>query len=401
MTFNQPARFPPPSMPPGPRCAHCGTRVAENATACFMCGADVRSRPRQRRRIPWSDIFLFTVVIGLALLWWTRGDRLPTLSAQVAAQHTPGAAAPTPLPGASRAAPAQTVQPTATAPPTATPTPTVTPEFIAYTLKSGDTLLGVANAYGIPLDAILKANGLTGRELLKAGQTLRLPTTGMRPEQLTGNVTPAATATPDDSTLIYRVQKGDTLSALATRYKVDLATILAANNLDGGAILAVGQVIIIPRGAPTPTATPTAPVTPTPTPGFPLPAPDLLGPANGAVLAADAPIVLRWTAVGTLSEEDWYVVRLWPEAEGLQGTRVYYLKGTSLRLDHAMRLPSTVQDRRWRWQVVVARQSGRLAVVEPLGTTTPFETSQSAPPANMNPPKPLSAPSELRTFEWR
>ncbi|QLQ06506.1 MAG: hypothetical protein HZY76_10940 [Anaerolineae bacterium] len=116
------------------------------------------------------------------------------------------------------------------------------------------------------------------------------------------------------------------------------------------------------------------------------------------MLAADAPIVLRWTAVGTLSEEDWYVVRLWPEAEGLQGTRVYYLKGTSLRLDHAMRLPSTVQDRRWRWQVVVARQSGRLAVVEPLGTTTPFETSQSAPPANMNPPKPLSAPSELRTF---
>ncbi|QLQ06507.1 MAG: LysM peptidoglycan-binding domain-containing protein [Anaerolineae bacterium] len=257
-------------MPPG-RAAPTAAHAAENATACFMCGADVRSRPRQRRRIPWSDIFLFTVVIGLALLWWTRGDRLPTLSAQVAAQHTPGAAAPTPCP-ARRAAPAQTVQPTATAPPTATPTPTVTPEFIAYTLKSGDTLLGVANAYGIPLDAILKANGLTGRELLKAGQTLRLPTTGMRPEQLTGNVTPAATATPDDSTLIYRVQKGDTLSALAT--------LQGRSGHDSGRQQPRRRRHPrgrsghhYPRGAPTPTATPTAPVTPTPTPGFPYPRP--------------------------------------------------------------------------------------------------------------------------------
>lgn len=397
MTFNQREQFPPPSMPPGPRCAHCGTRVAENATTCFMCGADVRSRPRQRRQIPWSDIFLFAVVVGLAALWWTRGDRLPTLSAEVAAQLTPAAT----LSITPTMTPTQTLVATVTLTPTVTPTLTATPEFIAYAMKSGDTLLGIASTYGIPLEAILKANGLTGREVLKAGQTLRLPTAGLKPEQLTGNVTPVATATPDDSTLIYRVQKGDTLSGLAARYKVDLGTILAANKLDGAAILQVGQVLIIPRGTPTPTATPTVPMTPTPTPGFPLSAPNPLGPANGAMLAADAPIVLRWTAVGTLSEEDWYVVRVWSMAEGLEQTHVYYLKGTSLRLDHAMRLPSTVEDRRWKWQVVVARQPGRLPVVVPLGTPVPESFDQPVPPATMNPPQPLSAPSELRTFEWR
>jgi hypothetical protein len=119
------------------------------------------------------------------------------------------------------------------------------------------------------------------------------------------------------------------------------------------------------------------------------------------MLAADAPIVLRWTAVGTLSEEDWYVVRVWSMAEGPEQTHVYYLKGTSLRLDHAMRLPSTVEDRRWKWQVVVARQPGRLPVVVPLGTPAPEDFDQPVPPATMNPPQPLSAPSELRTFEWR
>ncbi len=401
MTLNQREQLPPPSMPPGPRCAHCGTRVAENATTCFMCGADVHSRPRQRWRIPWSDIFLFAVVIGLAVLWWTRSDRLPALSAAGAAQRTPTVTAAAGLSTTLSVTQTQTLVPTATLTPTVTPTPTPIPEFIAYTLKSGDTLLGIANTYGLALDAILKANNLTGREVLKAGQTLRLPTAGMKPELLGGNATPLATATPDDSTLIYRVQKGDTLSTLATRYKVDLGTILAANKLDAGAILPIGQVLIIPRGTPTPTATPTVPVTPTPTPGFPLPAPNPLGPANGAVLAADAPVVLRWTAVGTLSEEDWYVVRVWPVAEGLEGTRVYYLKGTSLRLDHALRLPSTVEDRRWKWQVVVARQPGRLPVVVPLGTAVPEGMLQPVPPADMNPPQPLSAPSQLRTFEWR
>ncbi len=400
MTFNQREQIPPPSMPPGPRCAHCGTRVAENATTCFMCGADVHSRPRQRRQIPWSDIVLFTVVIGLAALWWTRGDRLPTLSAEVAAQQTPADAAAT-LSVTPNVTQTKTLVPTATLTPTVTPTLTPTPEFIAYALKSGDTLLGIASTYGIPLEAILKANNLNGREVLKAGQTLRLPTAGMRPELLGGNVTPVATATPDDSTLIYRVQKGDTLSGLAARYKVDLGTILAANKLDAGAILPVGQVLIIPRGTPTPTATPTVPMTPTPTPGFPLPAPAPLGPANGAVLAADAPVVLRWTAVGTLSEEDWYVVRVWPMAHGTEATQVYYLKGTSLRLDHALRLPSTIEDRRWKWQVVVARQPGRLPVVVPLGTPPPGDVAQPVATPQLAPAQPLSAPSALRTFEWR
>lgn len=398
MTFNQREQIPPPSMPPGPRCAHCGTRVAENATTCFMCGADVRSRPRQRRQIPWSDIVLFAVVVGLAALWWTRGDQLPALSANEA---TPAAGTLAALSVTPTATPTQTLVPSATITPTLTPTLTPTPEFIAYALKSGDTLNGIANTYGIPLEAILKANNLTGREVLKAGQTLRLPTGGMKPELLSGNVTPVATATPDNSTLIYRVQKGDTLSSLATRFKVDLGTILATNKLDGSAILPIGQVLIIPRGTPTPTATPTVPMTPTPTPGFPLPAPNPLGPANGAVLAADAPIVLRWTAVGTLSEEDWYVVRVWPMAHGLDAAQVHYLKGTSLRLDHSMRLPSTVEDRRWKWQVVVARQPGRLPMVAPLGTPMPEDAVQPTPLPDLDPAQPLSAPSELRTFEWR
>jgi LysM repeat protein len=84
---------------------------------------------------------------------------------------------------ATRDAPTATVaQATATVPaptavpgPTATPTPAPQPTF--HTIEAGDTLLSVAQNYGVPLNALLIANGYGSTEelTLAVGDQLQIP----------------------------------------------------------------------------------------------------------------------------------------------------------------------------------------------------------------------------------
>lgn len=89
---------------------------------------------------------------------------------------------------------AVTARPTATpAPytPAPTATPTVTPTPFIYTLKGGDTLLGLAIEYGSSLQAIQDANGITDPRGLLVGQQIIIP----REVELSAG-TPTATASP-------------------------------------------------------------------------------------------------------------------------------------------------------------------------------------------------------------
>lgn len=59
-----------------------------------------------------------------------------------------------------------------TAPTTVAPTTTV-PLF--YEVQSGDTLTEIADAYSLPIKAIMDANGITDQDAIQAGQILELP----------------------------------------------------------------------------------------------------------------------------------------------------------------------------------------------------------------------------------
>lgn len=89
----------------------------------------------------------------------------------------------------------------ATQAPTATPapytpaptlTPTVTPTPIFYTIQQGDSLLGVAEEYGVTVAAIQDANGILDPRSLQIGQQLVLPLSEEDEEDLT-NATPTPT----------------------------------------------------------------------------------------------------------------------------------------------------------------------------------------------------------------
>jgi len=59
-----------------------------------------------------------------------------------------------------------------TAPPAASPTP---PGPLTYAVEAGDTLAAIARTYGVSIDDLMTANGLTDPNLLQVGQILIIP----------------------------------------------------------------------------------------------------------------------------------------------------------------------------------------------------------------------------------
>ncbi len=60
-------------------------------------------------------------------------------------------------------------------PPTPTFTPTPSPTPIVYVVQSGDTLLGIAQEYGVDMTALQNANGLVDPQYLSIGESLIIP----------------------------------------------------------------------------------------------------------------------------------------------------------------------------------------------------------------------------------
>ena len=113
-----------------------------------------------------------------------------------------------------------------------------------------------------------------------------------------------------------------------------------------------------PPSTPQPTPQSTPPPMPTPTLAYPYPAPALLAPADGQVFqGTDQAIVLTWASVGILAQDEWYVVRLRYEAEGMDQPPNAWTKTTSWRVPAEVYPSSDVASRLLRWDVTVKRQT--------------------------------------------
>lgn len=129
----------------------------------------------------------------------------------------------------------------------------------AVTLQPGETVDVIARRYGVPAQAILRANNLADASRVQPGTRLVIPsyqasnqqTTGAPPAPL-GQTKPSAPITPRASTPlaagghVHVVNPGDTLFSLARRYNVAHAEIARANGIDAYSQLKVGQRITIP-----------------------------------------------------------------------------------------------------------------------------------------------------------
>lgn len=113
--------------------------------------------------------------------------------------------------------------------PTAPPPVPECPGFI-YTVKAGDTLFNLARQFGVTVKAIQDVNPGIDPRHLAIGQKICIPKRRC-----------------PEGTFVYVVKSGDTLSAIARRYKTTVQEIVKANPGIDPNKLAIGQEICVPK----------------------------------------------------------------------------------------------------------------------------------------------------------
>lgn len=213
---------------------------------------------------------------------------------------------------------------------------------IVHTVQPGENLFRIGLRYGVTVEALMRANGLTtiyisvGQQLVIPGTVAEAPAPTPSPAAVTPAPAPVtATAAAPGAPVYHTVQPGETLYRIGLQYNLPWTKIQVANNLPNERVYA-GQVLLIPLAdtaapAPTPTATPEATVAPTEATAAPVAteatAAPTEAPAAPTEAASNAPIVhtvqagetlftiglrygLRWTtimAVNNLGSEYIYV----------------------------------------------------------------------------------------------
>ena len=134
-----------------------------------------------------------------------------------------------------------------------------------YTVRKGDTMLGVARKLGVTRSDLAEANYLSTKAALKAGQRLivpRAPSLGLEARndseaparQQNADVVPASNRVParakveraEAVRITHRVKRGETLFSIARRYDTTVESLKEWNRLRGNTIHA-GQRLTVYR----------------------------------------------------------------------------------------------------------------------------------------------------------
>jgi LysM repeat protein len=105
-----------------------------------------------------------------------------------------------------------------------------------YTVKSGDTLIGIANSIGVSAEQVAAINSsFDAKARLQRGQTIKVPVSKSQVERQL-----------NDQAVSYKVQSGDTLTGIAKRYNIAISDLASANAMNSDSNLMLGRSITIP-----------------------------------------------------------------------------------------------------------------------------------------------------------
>lgn len=380
------------SPPPAPPrfCPLCGSRVAQTAARCLVCGTDLdravgRLTRAPRRLYPSPFILgLFVVLMGIGLLFTLIGSG--TLPMPAAVVNLFDTATPTltftPLP-----------TPTPTVTPSITPTPTNTQEPpFEYVVQDGDSCLLIALINEVSVDSIIMLNGLGPDCVIAVGQELMVPRPSPTPGPDDSRTTGGSGGGPRGTSLpypTYVILAGDSCLWLVGQYDITLDDFMNVNGLVDCSTLQEGQIVYIPiLQTPVPSTTPTPPATATPAPPTARPAPGLVQPALGQSFGAGATVTLGWTAAGQLAQDEFYRVTVEDLTCNCNRRYITATTQTSLALPPTLR-PTEATAHIFTWSVELVRQTGvtsdgqatyeALGVTSPVGTFTWTGTAATAP----------------------
>ena len=120
-------------------------------------------------------------------------------------------------------------------PNTENPNDTINTKTVFYTVQNGDTLSAIANRYGTTVQELVDINQLTNPNLIYPGQILRIATNSTTPEE----------ETRATGSIIYTVQRGNTLSQIASAYGVSVEHIVEINDIQNPNLIYPGQKLRI------------------------------------------------------------------------------------------------------------------------------------------------------------
>ena len=114
-----------------------------------------------------------------------------------------------------------------------------------HVIQRGETLSGIARAYGIRVSDLQALNGLRNRHRIRAGQKLRLPTEGSRSISKRDARRSKNEPSPLPPSGQYTVERGDTLQAIARRFGVTEKKLARINELKNPNRIRPGQTLQI------------------------------------------------------------------------------------------------------------------------------------------------------------
>jgi membrane-bound lytic murein transglycosylase D len=118
-----------------------------------------------------------------------------------------------------------------------------TAELHQHRVRRGETLGGIARRYRVPLQEIAELNHIRVRSTLRIGQVLLIPE---RDVSLAERATRSSASHTYRSVKTIRIERGDTLSAIASRYDTDVSTLRALNNLRPRQHIRAGGTLKVP-----------------------------------------------------------------------------------------------------------------------------------------------------------
>ena len=110
---------------------------------------------------------------------------------------------------------------------------------ILHTVAAGENLLRIAQRYNVTPQEIQRWNGLSADNTIKLGQRLSIWSTASVDKSLRGEK--EVVATKSNHKVGYTVQNGDSLTAIASRFNVQIDDILRWNTVNSRALLQPGQ----------------------------------------------------------------------------------------------------------------------------------------------------------------
>ncbi|WP_349361623.1 lytic transglycosylase [Arthrobacter antibioticus] len=110
----------------------------------------------------------------------------------------------------------------------------------SHTVRAGETLSGISAQYGVSLESVYALNSLTGSSIIQPGQEIKVSGETAEAPQVTENVAVPASGNQ------YVIKAGDTLSAIAAKNDVSLASLVAANGGDAKSAIYPGKTLSIP-----------------------------------------------------------------------------------------------------------------------------------------------------------